>query len=503
MHQPDFYGGALWFDGSDTAAVLERWRTWSATLPEAATTSFALFQLPAQDGIPEPLAGRLTVSVRYVWTGTPADGERALAGMRAAAPILIDDVAVKPYTEIDSVHNDPLDPMPVREHSILLDDFPAPAVEALMSAVGPRSGSRQILVEVRQLGGAYTRGGDQASAFDPCHAAYAVLAVGLPGEETEVDHDVLRRALAPWALPERLPRTSPSPRTARGGLSRRNARPHPGCAGDLRPPRGDGHQPSHPRDLPSAWLRRGDPMIPQLYPYRGLDSARTTLELLPGYRLRATIEHAPLEGVTPDMLLWWFRNIGGSMPYAGQHIERYLVWHPRDHVSWRLARPGPNGSAEEGARFHIRENLLGDPMMRIDSTERVEKLDRTGIRLVLRIAGAQFFQLEHTWSEGRGRTHYVSVLDLGARSRFATLINAYLRSKVLSPAMAQAWLQHNVEEVGRLEHFLPGLYTAQHRRGGTRDDQENGPRSVNSREDPPALSSQTNLEASLRTAVGA
>ena len=44
-------------------------------------------------------------------------------------------------------------------------------------------------------------------------------------------------------------------------------------------------------------------MIPQIYPYRGLDSARTTLELLPGYRLRATIEHAPLEGVTPDMLL--------------------------------------------------------------------------------------------------------------------------------------------------------------------------------------------------------
>ncbi|MGA9749304.1 MAG: FAD-binding protein [Nocardioides sp.] len=211
VHQPDFYGGALWFDGSDTAAVLERWRTWSATLPEAATTSFALFQLPAQDGIPEPLAGRLTVSVRYVWTGTPADGERALAGMRAAAPILIDDVAVKPYTEIDSVHNDPLDPMPVREHSILLDDFPAPAVEALMSAVGPRSGSRQILVEVRQLGGAYTRGGDHPSAFDPRHAAYAVLAVGLPGEETEVDHDVLQRALAPWALPERLPNFSFTP----------------------------------------------------------------------------------------------------------------------------------------------------------------------------------------------------------------------------------------------------------------------------------------------------
>jgi hypothetical protein len=199
-------------------------------------------------------------------------------------------------------------------------------------------------------------------------------------------------------------------------------------------------------------------MIPQVYPYRPVDSARTTLELLPHARLRATIDHAPLEGVTPDMLLWWFQHIGGTMPYAGQEVERYLVWHPRDHVSWRLARPAPGGGAAEGARFRIRENLLGDPAMRIDSTDRVEKLDRTGIRLVMRIAGAQFFQLEHTWSEGRGRTHYVSVLDLGSRSRLGYPVNRYLLSRVFPPAMARAWLQHNVEEVGRLEHFLPELY---------------------------------------------
>lgn len=203
-------------------------------------------------------------------------------------------------------------------------------------------------------------------------------------------------------------------------------------------------------------------MTPQLHPYRPLESARTTLELLPNARLRATIDHAPLEGVTPDMLLWWFGHIGGTMPYAGREVERYLVWHPRDHVSWRLARPGPNGLAEEGARFRIRENLLGDPSMRVDSTDRVEKLDRTGIRLVMRIAGAQFFQLEHTWSEGRGRTHYVSVLDLGSRSRLGHPVNRYLRSRVFPPRLAEAWLQHNVEEVGRLEHFLPGLYAEHH-----------------------------------------
>lgn len=211
VRQPDFYGGALWFGGADASAVLERWRTWSATLPEAATTSVALFQLPPLDGVPEPLAGRLTVSVRYVWTGPPQEGERHFADMRAAAPVLLDDVRVKPYTEIDSVHTDPLDPMPVREHSLLLGDFSADAVQALVRAAGPGSDSQRFLVEVRQLGGAFARGGEHPSAFHPRHASYSVLAVGLPGPDTERDHAAVQSALEPWALPARLPNFSFSP----------------------------------------------------------------------------------------------------------------------------------------------------------------------------------------------------------------------------------------------------------------------------------------------------
>ena len=211
VRQPTFYGGALWFDGADAAAVTERWRTWSAALPEAGTTSIALFRLPPLPGVPEPLANRLTVSVRYVWTGSAEEGEQQAAGMRAAAPVLIDDVRVKPYTEIDSVHTDPLDPMPAHEYAVLLGDFPASAAQALVAAAGPGSQSQEFLVEVRQLGGAYARGGEHPSAFCPRHASYSVLAVGLPGPETDRDQAVLARALAPWALPGRLPNFSFTP----------------------------------------------------------------------------------------------------------------------------------------------------------------------------------------------------------------------------------------------------------------------------------------------------
>jgi hypothetical protein len=208
--------------------------------------------------------------------------------------------------------------------------------------------------------------------------------------------------------------------------------------------------------------RPPSPPVPAIHPLRTTDTARSTFRELGRHRLRVTIDHAPLDGVTPEMLLWWFGHLGGTMAYAGGEHPRYRVWHPFDHVDWQLARPAPDGGAGEGARFRIVENLGADPAMGIDTVDRVEKLDETGIRLVLRLAGVPFFQLEHTWSQGRGRTHYVSVLDLGARSRWARPVNAYLRAKVFRPGMERAWVKHNIEEVGLLEHFLPGLWAAEH-----------------------------------------
>jgi FAD/FMN-containing dehydrogenase len=206
VHQPTFYGGSLWFDGEHAATVIDRWRHWSADLPELATTSFALFQLPAMPGIPPQLADRLTLSVRYVWTGDDADGERWFAAMRAAAPVLLDDVALKPYTAIDSVHTDPLDPTPAHEAAAVLTDFPADAADVLLAIAGHGSGSPQILVEVRQMGGATARGGPHESAFCSRGAEYALLTVGIAGTPGVEGHSAgLLEALGPWVGGHRMP----------------------------------------------------------------------------------------------------------------------------------------------------------------------------------------------------------------------------------------------------------------------------------------------------------
>lgn len=204
-------------------------------------------------------------------------------------------------------------------------------------------------------------------------------------------------------------------------------------------------------------------MIPQarpvLYPLRAVDSARVNYVDLPHRRRRITIDHAPLAGVTPAMLLDWFAHLGGTMTYGDEVVDRYLAWHPIDHIRWELARPAPEGGAGEGARFHMVEAFGGRPEFTIDEVARVEKLDETGIRLVKRVAGIVVFQLEHTWSAGADGAHYVTVMDLGARSSLMSLVNV-IALRHFPPATSRAWVRHNVEEVGQLEFLLPTLACA-------------------------------------------
>jgi hypothetical protein len=203
IHMPEFYGGAVYFDATDAAAVIDRWRGWADALPEQGTTSFVLFQLPPLPDVPPPLAGRMSLGIRFLWTGQPEEGARLLDEIRRVAPVILDDARLRPYAEIDAVHADPVDPMPVVDPAILLNGFPAEAAERLLAVAGPGSGSPQVMVEVRHLGGAYARPGAYPSAFDHRAAKFSVLTVAVAADEEMaaggLSHaDSLFMALADW-----------------------------------------------------------------------------------------------------------------------------------------------------------------------------------------------------------------------------------------------------------------------------------------------------------------
>ncbi|MDA2894361.1 FAD-binding oxidoreductase [Mycolicibacterium sp. BiH015] len=210
----EFYGGAVFFDGPDAAAVLHVWREWCADLPETVNTSIAIQQLPPLPGVPEPLAGRMTVSVRYTAVGDFAEAERLLAPIRNAAAPLMDTVGVLPYAAIGAVHADPPDPMPVNEDQALLSELPAEALDAILAAAGPGSQSPQVIVELRMLGGAMAREPRHRSAF--CHrkAAFALTVIGVSAPEIVtmvVEHArAVTQAVAQWSTGGQMPNFAPS-----------------------------------------------------------------------------------------------------------------------------------------------------------------------------------------------------------------------------------------------------------------------------------------------------
>jgi len=196
------YGGGLSFPAEAAADVLHAYSRWAPTVPERMSSSVLLLEFPPLPELPEPLRGRYVVTVRIAYTGSAADGERLVQPLREAGSPILDTLGELPYSEVGTIYNDPTDPVPAYDSNSSLRAFDADAVDTLLSLVGPAAGS-PLVVELRQLGGAYTRPPAVASAVGGRDAAFALFAAGIPQEGREEAlhgaHDRLQEAMRPWA----------------------------------------------------------------------------------------------------------------------------------------------------------------------------------------------------------------------------------------------------------------------------------------------------------------
>lgn len=204
MPVPEVYGGGIFFAAQDAQLLLHAFGPWARSLPESATTSIAVLRLPDLPQIPEPLRGSTTIHLRFVHVGTEASGAELLAPMRSTAHAMIDMVQMMPYTQIGQVHQDPTDPMPAWDASILLNDFTELSADALLASAGPEVQVPLILAEVRHLGGAFAREPEHANAVGRRNAAFALNVVGpYPPplrEAVAASGQAVLDALEPWSL---------------------------------------------------------------------------------------------------------------------------------------------------------------------------------------------------------------------------------------------------------------------------------------------------------------
>ncbi|WP_312034267.1 FAD-binding oxidoreductase [Actinoplanes sp. TBRC 11911] len=203
----EFYGGGVYFPGASMKDVLRIWSTWAPTLPEQATTSFAVQRLPALDAFPEPLRGAFVLHVRFAYLGGAEEGERLFAPIRAAATPIIDDVRMRPYTENAMIHLDPPEPVPYFDRTTTLREFSPGVLDTLWDFAGPDTNNPLLSIEVRLLGGAFDQEPAVPNSVASRGVPYVMFAFGVGGSGQA---DLLRgwlermvQTFAPWAVDDR------------------------------------------------------------------------------------------------------------------------------------------------------------------------------------------------------------------------------------------------------------------------------------------------------------
>lgn len=190
------------------------------------------------------------------------------------------------------------------------------------------------------------------------------------------------------------------------------------------------------------------------------DSAATAVEHLPDGRIKWSIVHDTLAGVTPSMIVWWLNHMDGDVEIGGTTMARYRAWHPRDHVAVTYVKKSDAGTnMGVGSKVRIQEYFARNPEHRVDVVDDVLRLDEGGFVHVHEVAGIELARMEYTFAKTPGGTRYENCLIVGMSAPvIAAPFNGVVRPRLFSDEMGDAWVTHNIEEVGNLEHFLPGLF---------------------------------------------
>jgi|tagenome__1003787_1003787.scaffolds.fasta_scaffold20937733_2 FAD/FMN-containing dehydrogenase len=195
--------GYLAWDWTQVERVLPAWAAWCADAPDEVTTSFRLLHAPPIPSVPAELRGRRLVLVDGAVLGSDERAAEVLAPLRALAPEF-DTCARVPAPSLVRLHLEPEGPSPAYASSALLNNLPDAAVDAVVGAVGPDSGSRLSVAELRQLGGTLASPDPAGGALDRLPGEFLVLGLGLEDDPVtwpglREDAARLLAAVTPWA----------------------------------------------------------------------------------------------------------------------------------------------------------------------------------------------------------------------------------------------------------------------------------------------------------------
>ena len=178
----ELYAGAMFFAFDDAPEVLHIWNDQLTAFPDELTSWAALLHLPATPEIPRELRGRSVSAVFGAFLGPEAEGRDLLRPLRRLGPEM-DTFAIVPPAGLGDLAMDPRSPAPYLSTHGLLADLPSSALDDLVAAAGPGSGSALAKVQLRHMGGALARRTPDAGARATLPGTHSLFSLGIVGDD--------------------------------------------------------------------------------------------------------------------------------------------------------------------------------------------------------------------------------------------------------------------------------------------------------------------------------
>jgi hypothetical protein len=199
----ELYAGIMIFPAELGVGAIRAYRDWTVTAPEEITSIVRFLRPPPLPDVPEPLRDRPLITIDAAFAGEQAQGEQAIAALREIGEPIMDTFAQIPAEALSKIHMDPEQPVPGLGHHALISELPDDAIDAFVGAVGPDAGSPLLLAELRHIGGALGRAGENAGALAKLDADFLMFGIGMPmtpelGQAIDGYLDHLDETMAPW-----------------------------------------------------------------------------------------------------------------------------------------------------------------------------------------------------------------------------------------------------------------------------------------------------------------
>jgi FAD/FMN-containing dehydrogenase len=173
------YGGPMFFELSDAAAVLAYFRDFIQDAPRE-YGGFPAFQIaPPLPFVPEHRVGDTFLALVSCWTGPAGSGERVLQGFREVAPPVAEHVGLMPYPALNSAF-DPL--VPPGLHHYWKACYVAELTDAAIAAHvehGARVPVVSSTMHLYPINGACHDVAQDATAFGHRDASFAAVIAGM------------------------------------------------------------------------------------------------------------------------------------------------------------------------------------------------------------------------------------------------------------------------------------------------------------------------------------